>query len=54
MARSLRLPHLGPRTRRILRYVGYFVLAVVTFVFALQLTFPSCSTSAMAEIRTSF
>lgn len=32
--------HLGPRARRVLRYVGFTVLAIVTFVFALQLTFP--------------
>lgn len=37
---ALQLPHLGRRTRLVLRYVGFFVLAVVTFVFALQLTFP--------------
>jgi len=34
------LPSLGPRTRRIVRVVGFVVLALVTFVFALQLTFP--------------
>jgi type II secretion system protein N len=34
------LPHLGPRTRKILRYAGFVVLALVTFVFALQMTFP--------------
>jgi type II secretion system protein N len=32
--------HLGPRVRRVLRYVGFVLLALVTFVFALQLTFP--------------
>lgn len=37
---ALRLPPLGPRTRKILRYVGFVVLALVTFVFALQMTFP--------------
>lgn len=38
---ALSLPfHLGPRMRRVLRYVGFVVLALVTFVFALQLTFP--------------
>ncbi len=35
-----RLPHLGPRTRRIVKYVGFALLALVTFVIALQLTFP--------------
>ncbi|HEY5947254.1 MAG TPA: type II secretion system protein GspN [Kofleriaceae bacterium] len=36
----LPLDRLGPRTRRVLRYVGYVLLAVIVFVFALQLTFP--------------
>jgi len=36
----LRIPNLGPRTRKVLRIAGYVVLALVTFVFALQLTFP--------------
>lgn len=31
---------LSPRMRGVLRYVGYVVLALVTFVFALHLTFP--------------
>lgn len=31
---------LGPRTRRVLRYVGLALLALVIFVFALQMTFP--------------
>ncbi|HEX3765780.1 MAG TPA: type II secretion system protein GspN [Kofleriaceae bacterium] len=31
---------LGPRARRVLRYVGFAVLALVSFVFALQATFP--------------
>ncbi len=31
---------LGPRARKLLRYVGLAVLALVSFVFALQLTFP--------------
>lgn len=31
---------LGPRTRKVLRYVGLAVLAIVTFVFAFQMTFP--------------
>ncbi|MBA3463494.1 MAG: hypothetical protein H0T46_26295, partial [Deltaproteobacteria bacterium] len=37
---AFQLPQLGRRTRLVLRYVGFFLLAVVTFVFALQLTFP--------------
>ncbi|HEX5063794.1 MAG TPA: type II secretion system protein GspN [Kofleriaceae bacterium] len=40
-----KLPHLpfdrlGPRTRKILRYVGFSLFAIIVFVFALQLTFP--------------
>ena len=31
---------LGPRTRRVLRYTGLALLAIVIFVFALQMTFP--------------
>jgi type II secretion system protein N len=31
---------MSPRVRGVLRYVGYVVLALVTFVFALHLTFP--------------
>ena len=34
------LGQLGPRSRKLLRYVGFVVLALVTFVFAFQLTFP--------------
>ena len=34
------LASLGPRTRKVLRAVGYVVLALVSFVFALQMTFP--------------
>lgn len=34
------LSSLGPRTRRVVRYLGFVLLALVTFVFALQLTFP--------------
>jgi type II secretion system protein N len=42
MALSLpfRVPQLGPRTRRMLRYVGLTFFALLTFVFALQMTFP--------------
>src|SRR5262245_45070812 len=40
-----KVPHLpfdrlGPRTRRIVRYVGLALFALFVFVFALQLTFP--------------
>jgi type II secretion system protein N len=35
-----RVPQLGPRTRRILRYAGLVFFALLTFVFALQMTFP--------------
>lgn len=38
MARQL--PQLGPRMRKVVRYLGFAVLAVVTFVFALQATLP--------------
>ena len=31
---------LGPRTKKVLKVVAYVLLALVTFVFALQLTFP--------------
>lgn len=37
---AIQLPQLGRRTRMVLRGIGFFLLAVVTFVFALQLTFP--------------
>lgn len=37
---KVNLPTLGPRTKKVLKVVGYVVLALVTFVFALQLTFP--------------
>lgn len=39
MLRSLPF-QVGPRTRRLLRYLGFAALALVTFVLALQLTFP--------------
>jgi len=32
--------HLGPRLRKVLRVIGFILLGLVTFVFALQLTFP--------------
>ena len=35
-----RIPQLGPRTRKIVRYVGLGFFALVVFVFALQMTFP--------------
>lgn len=34
------LPHLGRKTRIALKIVGFFLLSVVTFVIALQATFP--------------
>jgi len=37
---AFQLPPLGRKTRLLLRIVTFFLLAVVTFVFALQLTFP--------------
>lgn len=37
---AIQLPHLGRKARLAIRIVGFFVLAVVTFVFALQATFP--------------
>ncbi len=37
---SLPTDRLGPRTRKVLRYVGYAFLAIVVFVFALQMSFP--------------
>lgn len=37
---SLPFDRLGPRTRRVLRVVGYIFFALVVFVFALQATFP--------------
>ncbi|HEU0032929.1 MAG TPA: type II secretion system protein GspN [Kofleriaceae bacterium] len=44
-----RMPHLGPRTQKILKYVGYVVLAIVTFVFAVQATFPYHRVKAKIE-----
>jgi len=37
---AIRLPNPGPRVRKILRYLGFAALGLVTFVFAFQLTFP--------------
>lgn len=37
---AFQLPQLGRKMRLAVRIVGFFLLAVVTFVFALQLTFP--------------
>ena len=37
---AMRLPNPGPRARKILRYLGFVVLGIVTFVFAFQMTFP--------------
>lgn len=40
MALPIRMPPLGPRTRKVLRVAGFVLLFLVTFVFALQWTFP--------------
>jgi type II secretion system protein N len=37
---NLPFDRLGPRTRKVLRYVGYVFFALIVFVFALQMTFP--------------
>ena len=37
---AFQLPQLGRKTRLAIRYVGFLFLALVTFVSALQLTFP--------------
>jgi len=39
---ALQLPNLGsrPRVRKVLSYLGFAVLGLVTFVFAFQMTFP--------------
>lgn len=37
---ALRVPHLGPRARKIARYGGFALVGLVTFVVAFQLTFP--------------
>jgi type II secretion system protein N len=37
---NLPFDRLGPRTRKILRYVGLGVFALIVFVFALQMSFP--------------
>jgi type II secretion system protein N len=34
------LLHLGPRARKVVRYLGFAVVGLVTFVLAFQLTFP--------------
>ena len=40
MALPIRMPNFGPRTRKVLRALGFVLLFFVTFVFALQWTFP--------------
>lgn len=40
MASRLPLPSLGPRMRRVVRYLIITVIALLVFVFALQMTFP--------------
>ena len=37
---KVNLPQVGPRAKKVLKIAGYVVLALVTFVFALQLSFP--------------
>jgi len=37
---ALPVPNLGPRARKVVRYLGFAVVGVVAFVFALQITFP--------------
>ncbi len=37
---AVRLPQLGPRMRIVVKYVGLVFLALITFVFAVQATFP--------------
>jgi type II secretion system protein N len=37
---ALRIPHLGPRARKVARYAGFAIVGLVTFVFAFQLAFP--------------
>jgi type II secretion system protein N len=37
---AVRLPNLGPRSRKIVRYGGFALVGLITFVFAVQLTFP--------------
>ena len=38
--RAVRVPNLGPRARKIVRYGGFALVGLITFVFAVQLTFP--------------
>ena len=49
MALPIRLPSLGPRARKVARIAGYVLLALVTFVLALQLTFPYDRVKAKLE-----
>jgi type II secretion system protein N len=53
VASRIRIPqlnvNLGPRTRKVLRIVGYVFLALFTFVFALQMTFPYDRVKAKIE-----
>jgi type II secretion system protein N len=37
---AVRIPNLGPRTRKVVRYGGFALVGLITFVFAVQLTFP--------------
>ena len=37
---ALRPPNLGPRMRKVVRYGGFALVGLITFIFAFQLTFP--------------
>ncbi len=37
---AITLPNLGPRARKVVRYLGFAILGLVTFVFAFQAVFP--------------
>jgi len=37
---ALRPPNLGPRMRKVVRYGGFAIVGLITFIFAFQLTFP--------------
>jgi type II secretion system protein N len=37
---AVRVPNLGPRMRKVVRYGGFALVGLITFVFAVQLTFP--------------
>ncbi len=37
---AMPVPNLGPRTRKVLRYAGFALVGLVTFILAFQMTFP--------------